>query len=113
MTGRRPSTGRRAPFHGGRRSDVIMRVRHRRVPLSRQHRLEEPQTNMMSNSHRLLVGVAAFIGFAPLALSAQEATNVTGTVTSSQAPVENVAVSIPELRIGGYTDQAGKYRIVA
>ncbi|NUR21211.1 MAG: SusC/RagA family TonB-linked outer membrane protein [Gemmatimonadaceae bacterium] len=67
----------------------------------------------MSNSHRLLVGVAAFVGFAPLALSAQEATNVTGTVTSSQAPVENVAVSIPELRIGGYTDQAGKYRIVA
>ncbi|NUO65441.1 MAG: TonB-dependent receptor plug domain-containing protein, partial [Gemmatimonadaceae bacterium] len=65
----------------------------------------------MSNSHRLLVGVAAFVGFAPLALSAQEATNVTGTVTSSQAPVENVAVSIPELRIGGYTDQAGKYRI--
>ena len=68
---------------------------------------------MMSNSHRWLVGVAAVVGFAPLALSAQEATNVTGTVTSSQAPIENVAVSIPELRIGGYTDQAGKYRITA
>lgn len=79
---------------------------------SRQSRPEEPVPNMMSNSHRLLVPVAGLLGFAPLALRAQEATNVTGTVTSSQAPVENVTVSIPELRLGGSTDQAGRYRII-
>ena len=78
----------------------------------RQSRPEEPVPNMMSNSPRLLVAVAGLLGFAPLALGAQEATNVTGTVTSSQAPLENVAVSIPELRLGGSTDQAGRYRII-
>ena len=51
----------------------------------------------------LLVGATA---------QAQEATNVTGRVTgAAQAPLENVAVSIPELRVGSYTDQSGRYQI--
>lgn len=69
-------------------------------------------THMMSNPHRLLAIVAA-IGCVPLALAAQDATSITGHVTDATRPIENVSVSIPELRVGAYTDAAGRYVINA
>ena len=69
---------------------------------------------MRSLSHRVLVGAAVLVGMLPAAVAAQQPTTITGRVTSdATAPIAGVAVSIPELRVGGYTDQSGRYTITA
>ena len=69
---------------------------------------------MTSHSHRLLVSAALVVAFLPITLAAQQPTNVTGRVLAAgDTPIENVAVSIPELRVGGYTDVAGRFQITA
>jgi TonB-linked SusC/RagA family outer membrane protein len=69
---------------------------------------------MTSHSNRLLVSAALLLSCLPSVLAAQQPTLVTGRVLAAgTTPVENVAVSIPELRVGAYTDQAGSYQITA
>ncbi len=67
---------------------------------------------MRKFSQAIVVALALVVG-ATTAV-AQEATNVTGRVTgAATAPLENVAISIPELRVGGYSDAQGRYQITA
>ena len=68
---------------------------------------------MKFHLNRSLAGVAALIGLVPVALAAQQATTVTGRVLADTVGLENVAVSIPALRVGGYTDRDGRYIISA
>src|SRR5687768_6688892 len=68
---------------------------------------------MKFHLNRSLAGVAALIGFVPVALVAQQATTVTGRVLADTVGLENVAVSIPALRVGSYTDRDGRYIISA
>jgi TonB-linked SusC/RagA family outer membrane protein len=64
---------------------------------------------MRSLSNRLLAG-ALLATLVPAALAAQQPTTVTGRVTTdATAPLSGVSVSIPALRVGGYTDQNGRY----
>jgi TonB-linked SusC/RagA family outer membrane protein len=70
---------------------------------------------MRSLSHRLLASVVVLGGLLPATLAAQQPTSITGRVTSADAtsPIGGVAVSIPELRVGGFTDQMGRYTFTA
>ena len=64
---------------------------------------------MRSLSNRLRAGALLAV-LVPAALAAQQPTTVTGRVTSdAAAPLTGVSVSIPALRVGGYTDQNGQY----
>jgi TonB-linked SusC/RagA family outer membrane protein len=64
---------------------------------------------MRSLSNRLFAG-ALLATLVPAALAAQQPTTVTGRVTTdATAPLSGVSVSIPALRVGGYTDQNGQY----
>lgn len=66
----------------------------------------------MRKLSQTIVVALAFVAGATA--EAQESTNVTGRVTGAATiPLENVAVSIPELRVGGYTDAQGRYQITA
>ena len=68
---------------------------------------------MRSLSNRLLAG-ALLATLVPAALAAQQPTTVTGRVTTdATAPLAGVSVSIPSLRVGGYTDQNGQYTLTA
>ena len=68
---------------------------------------------MRSLSNRLLAG-ALLATLVPAALAAQQPTTVTGRVTSdATAPLTGVSVSIPALRVGGYTDGSGQYTFTA
>lgn len=68
----------------------------------------------MKSLLRLLTRAGCVAGLVPAALSAQQATTISGRVVSeANTPLEGVAVSIPELRIGGYTDATGRYTIQA
>ena len=70
---------------------------------------------MTSHSRRLLAGIAVLVGLLPVAASAQSGTTITGRVSDATGTraLDGVAVSIPELRIGGYTDAGGRYSITA
>jgi TonB-linked SusC/RagA family outer membrane protein len=68
---------------------------------------------MKFHQNRSLAGVAALLGFVPAVLVAQQTTTVTGRVLADTVGLENVAVSIPALRVGSYTDRDGRYIISA
>jgi TonB-linked SusC/RagA family outer membrane protein len=60
----------------------------------------------------VFAAVALLAGLVPAGLAAQQPSTITGRVTSdAAAPLGGVAVAIPELRLGAYTDQAGRYTI--
>ncbi len=61
-------------------------------------------------SQRMLMLTCAFTALVPAALAAQ-GTVLTGRVSSGGTPLPSVAISIPELRIGGYSDATGTYSI--
>ncbi len=54
------------------------------------------------------------LGLLPATLAAQQGTTVTGVVTAGDGatPIAGAAVDIPELQVGGYTDQSGTYSII-
>ena len=68
---------------------------------------------MIGNLGRMAALVAAVVGFGPAVLAAQAPTSISGHVTDAARPIENVSVSIPELRVGAYTDATGRYLISA
>ena len=58
----------------------------------------------------MLMRACALVALVPAVLAAQ-GTVLTGRVTSAGAPLPSVAVGIPELSIGAYTDASGVYSI--
>lgn len=68
---------------------------------------------MRSLSNRLRA-CALLATLVPAALAAQQPTTVTGRVTTDAAtPLAGVSVSIPALRVGGYSDANGQYSFTA
>lgn len=68
----------------------------------------------MRSFPKRLLAIAMVAGLSPAALAAQQPTTVTGRVTTeANVPLEGVAVSIPELRLGGYTDRLGAFTVTA
>lgn len=70
-------------------------------------------TRKFDNVRRLIAIAAAIVGFGPAILAAQAPTAISGHVTDAARPIENVSVSIPDLRVGAYTDASGRYLISA
>jgi len=65
---------------------------------------------MTGNLNRLLAGVGLLLGMVPAIAQAQQATVISGRVTSqAQAPLQGVSVSIPSLNLGAYTTPEGRY----
>ncbi|PYP77754.1 MAG: SusC/RagA family TonB-linked outer membrane protein [Gemmatimonadetes bacterium] len=65
---------------------------------------------MTSNLYRMLAGASFLMATVPLMASAQQATTVSGRVTSeAAAPVPGASVSIPALGVGSYTSNDGRF----
>ena len=65
---------------------------------------------MTSNLNRLLAGAGLLLAAVPAIVQAQQATVISGRITSSaQAPLQGVSVSIPTLNLGAYTNAEGRY----
>jgi TonB-linked SusC/RagA family outer membrane protein len=65
---------------------------------------------MTGKVSRFLAVAGAVLGFVPAVAFAQQGTTVSGQVTGTGgAPVSGASVSIPTLRVGGFTDDAGRY----
>ena len=59
---------------------------------------------------RMLAAVAVLLGSFPAAVLAQQATTISGRVTSGgNAPLQSVSVAIPTLGVGALTDAQGRY----
>src|SRR3954470_1518751 len=71
---------------------------------------EERGQVMTSNLSRLLAGAGLLLVAVPAIVQAQQATVVSGRITSNlQAPLQGVSVSIPSLNLGGYTNAEGRF----
>jgi TonB-linked SusC/RagA family outer membrane protein len=65
---------------------------------------------MTGKVSRFLAVAGAVLGLVPAVAFAQQGTTVSGQVTGTGgAPVTGASVSIPTLRVGGFTDDAGRY----
>ncbi|HEY0384457.1 MAG TPA: carboxypeptidase-like regulatory domain-containing protein, partial [Pyrinomonadaceae bacterium] len=65
---------------------------------------------MTGKVSRFLAVAGAVLGLVPAVAQAQQGSTVSGQVTGSGgAPVSGASVSIPTLRVGGFTDDAGRY----
>lgn len=68
---------------------------------------------MTGKISRLLAIAGVLVGLAP-ALAQAQGTTISGRVTSpGGVPVAGVSVSIPTLRVGGFTDESGRYSFSA
>src|SRR4051794_6083754 len=65
---------------------------------------------MKNHLHRSLAVVGALLGLLPAVARAQQATTISGRVTTdAQTPLPSVSVSIPSLGVGAMTDAEGRY----
>jgi TonB-linked SusC/RagA family outer membrane protein len=65
---------------------------------------------MTGKVSRFLAVAGAVLGLVPAVAQAQQGSTISGQVTGTGgAPVSGASVSIPTLRVGGFTDDAGRY----
>src|SRR5437764_11017581 len=65
---------------------------------------------MPRNLSRVLAAATVLLGSAQAASLAQQATTISGRVTSGgQTPLQAVSVAIATLGVGGFTDDQGRY----
>ena len=65
---------------------------------------------MRNHGTKFLAVAAALVGLLPALAHAQQATTVSGRVSSeTDVPLQGASVSIPSLNVGGYTNAEGRY----